>query len=96
MIEEAYPQGCPFLPGSPEKVEVLIARAARNMPLFLDTDAVDCRLRTLRSLFKWKDERIAVIIEGRAQGLTYVAIARQLGVSVRSIYQLVWRLKRRP
>jgi hypothetical protein len=41
--ENIYPEGCPFAPGTPEKIAVLLARARSGMPLFLPGDAVDCR-----------------------------------------------------
>jgi hypothetical protein len=90
--QNLYLDGCPFLPGTPEKVRVLQARATAHLPLFVDGDLVDCsadhdnrfggrhlRLKPQRSPSPDTAAKVAHVAEGLRLGKTYRQMAKELG-----------------
>jgi hypothetical protein len=100
MDDNTYLHGCPFAPGTPEKVTVLEARAHCRMPLFLRGDAVDFRRASrgghgrqckLKRPELWS--RRFAIASAIQQGETYRHCAARLACSVHLLHQIVERVR---
>jgi len=100
--------GCPFPPGSPEKIRVLRKRYKLHMPLFLPGDALaDPELRYHRQLLpyaarpesrkpltKVRRRKLRFVRDAIQQGMSFPAIAAALGCSIRHVYFLECQLGR--
>lgn len=100
----AYPHGCPFPPGSLEKVAVLTERARLRMPLFVEGDAVDCNARASRGGHSRKPRqarrpelwrRLGELTEWLRFGMTYRAAAKRLHCSVGQIGRMAEHAERK-